>query len=243
MKPITIYSIKKSFTISMTAFLMMLFLEMCAGQPPKVLTVQVISKDGGQPLSGAVVTIEKDRKNRSNTTIQGGRTTIDPAYEPPFMVKVEYPFDETYLPAKVEIKESDFDSRPQLFKEISLEKKKTSIKGKIIDSITRKSVPIVSVSIDPGIPQMIDSDTSGIFLLQSSNFKNGIIYTINFRRDQSYNDRKYKECSKLIEDVPLFETLDLGIIEMESIEIEKGQIIDETIKPKDQTGVAPTLGL
>lgn len=224
-------------------YFMMFFLYTCAGQPPRVLTVQVVSRDGGQPLSGAVVTAQKDNKSRSSTTIQGGRTTIDPAPEPPFIIKVEYPYDNTYLPTQIEITGSDFGSGQIPMKEVFLEKKKTSIKGKLIDAVTRKPVPVVSVSIEPGISQLIDSDTSGVFLIQSSDFKDSIIYKINFKRERPYNDRAYTEFSKMLKEIILFETLDLGVIEMESIEIEKGDIIDETLKPKDPQQTPPTLGL
>lgn len=215
----------------------------CIGSKPKVITVQVISKDeGGKPLPGAQVTIAKGKEARQVTTQENGRMTIETKYAPPFSLKVSYPGDDSFLDTELEITEKDFPGeRQQIFKEIYIEKKKTTITGKIVDWESGKPVPIVSVRVEPNIKTVVDSDTAGVFILKSPDFQEGIIYTVYFTRSRPYNDRKYYDLQKNIEDLVLYETIDLGVIEMESMEVEKGIIIDKQMEIVPGRGEMPSV--
>lgn len=222
----------------------MLLLNMaCIGSKPKVITVQVISKDeGGKPLEGAQITVSKGKETRQLATLENGRTTIETKYSTPFLLRVSYPFDDSFLDTQLEITDKDFPGeRQQIFKEIYIEKKKTVITGRIIDWEAKKPVPVVTIRVEPGISAIVDSDTSGVFSLKSPDFQEGVIYTIYFTRSQPYNDRRYHDLQKNIEDITLFQTIDMGTIEMESTEVEKGSIKEGEMEIREGRGEMPSV--
>jgi len=225
--------------ISMTS----LFIISCIGSKPKVITVQVISKDeGGKPLEGAQITVSKGKETRQLATLENGRTTIETKYSTPFQIRVSYPFDDSFLDTQVKITDKDFPGeRQQIFKEIYIEKKKTVITGRLIDWETKKPVPVVSIRVEPGISAIVDSDTSGVFSLKSPDFQEGVIYTIYLTRSRPYNDRRYHDLQKNIEDITLFQTIDMGIIEMESTEVEKGSIKEGEMEIREGRGEMPSV--
>jgi len=215
----------------------------CIGPKPKVITVQVISKDeGGKPLEGAQVVVSKGKESRQLATLENGRTTIETKYATPFQLRVSYPFDESFLDAELEITDNDFPGdRQQIFKEVYIEKKKTTITGQIVDWETKKPVPVVSVRVEPGISTIIDSDTAGVFTLQSPDFKEGVMYTIYFTRSRPYENRRYHDLQKNIEDIKLFQTVDMGTIEMESTVIENPGPNDGEMEIKTIKGEMPSI--
>ena len=227
----TILAISMFFTIS------------CIGPKPKVITVQVISKDeGGKPLEGAQVVVSKGKESRQLATLENGRTTIETKYATPFQLRVSYPFDESFLDAEIEITDNDFPGdRQQIFKEVYIEKKKTTITGRIVDWETKKPVPVVSVRVEPGISTIIDSDTSGVFTLQSPDFKEGVMYTIYFTRSRPYKNRRYHDLQKNVEDIALFQTVDMGTVEMESTVIENPGPSDGEMEIKTIKGEMPSI--
>ncbi|MBU4444063.1 hypothetical protein KJ656_03130 [bacterium] len=233
----------KSILIVFLLGLLFLFNMACIGPKPKVITVQVISKDeGGKPLQGAQVTIMKGKETRQVTTQENGRMTIETKYATPFQIKVSNPSDDSFLDTELEITDKDFPGeRQQIFKEIYIEKKKTTITGQIIDWETKKPVPVVSVRVEPDVKAVVDSDTSGVFNLKSPDFQEGVIYTVYFTRSRHYNDRRYHDIQKNIEDITLYETIDMGTIEMESTEVEKGVIIEGEMEIREGRGEMPSV--
>lgn len=217
---------------------------MPAARDNRSIVVQVVSQDeNSKPLSGAVVVVQKnDKRIKSATTVEGGRVTLSSLANTPFQIKVTYPMDEVYLPAEIDIVENDFQNRSQIFKEIALKKKKTIITGKVIDAGSKSPVPVVSVKVEPEISNIVDTDKSGNFRIESPQFQAGIIYQVIFKREQPYENKIYKENQKILEDIKLYQINDLGTIELESMEIEATDVQDSQMEIKKSTGRSTTIG-
>lgn len=240
----------KYFTSNKTIFGLLLiclyFFVACmpAARDNRSIVVQVVSQDeNSKPLSGAVVVVQKnDKRIKSATTVEGGRVTLSSLANTPFQIKVTYPMDEVYLPAEIDIVENDFQNRSQIFKEIALKKKKTIITGKVIDAGSKSPVPVVSVKVEPEISNIVDTDKSGNFRIESPQFQAGIIYQVIFKREQPYENKIYKENQKILEDIKLYQINDLGTIELESMEIEATDVQDSQMEIKKSTGRSTTIG-
>lgn len=215
----------------------------CAGTAGKgySLSVQVVSKDeNSKALIGAKVRMVRDKESRVFSTVEGGRATLDPLYKLPFKLIVTYDEDNSYLPKEIEISETDFTDRTSLLKEIQLEKKKTIISGMVIDKLTKKPISVVTVEIRPKVT-FVQTDTLGMFRVESANIKENLTYTMKLVREKPVENRRYKDYEKNLDNLRIYGKNDIGIIEMDSYEIEADDLnTSGEIQLRSQSQSEPT---
>ena len=205
----------------------------CGLKPPeKQIRVQVVSEDDdSKGLAGAMIVLKKGKKMRSFETLDNGNVTITNILQPPFIMEVSYPKDSDYLPKIVEIDMEKFGSRTSIFETIILEKKTTTIIGKVIDKESLEPVPSITVKLTPG-DLIINTEEDGSFSFKSSKIKNGITYTIIFKRDTPIKvgdiSYTYEEKKSEITSIDLFKVNDIGEFEIKRLEREASEVIHKT---------------
>ena len=202
------------------------------------LPVQVVSKDeNSKAIKGATIRMMRGKDSKTFHTIEGGRVTIEPAYKLPFQLEVSYKADDMYLPKTIDITEDNFNEGKLFI--VRIERKKTVITGKVVDKQTKEPLPVVTVEVKPKVTY-VQTDSLGIFHVQSAEIKQGLTYTIKFTREKPIKNRKYKDFEKNLDNLDIYETNDIGIIEMASYEIEADEMKEGQIQLQSQSGAEPT---
>jgi len=201
-----------------------------------VINLTVISEGDKTPLYGAEVTITSGKKTKSGVTEAEGMVTIEVRFSPPYKLEVRVPSNSQFLPYVKNIDPDEFNVSEECSKTIIIEKRKTVIKGEVIDR--DKGIPIsnVTVNINPQVDNgYTETDTYGKFEIKSADFISGIPnnYEINFKTDWQYKDTtlsnqdqvwKYNPFVMNLGDVVIFSENDLGSIQLKPYFLDTAEV-------------------
>lgn len=214
--------IKKIQSFLMLIFSVTFLINCGSSLSNKTLRIEV-TNENGENLKGTDIVIQKDSESRNYKTIEGGRITIERVYKPPFTLFVNYPENNLYHPDTLKISENDFGEMSTISREIELIKKKTVIKGRVIDKETTKAIPAVTVKLKPLSVLYTQTNKEGNFELKSARIEEGVQYTVHFERKVVEN-KEIKPYSKNIDNLEIFSINNLGDIELESEKIPESEL-------------------
>ena len=99
-----------------------------------------VKDDEDNPVEDATITMVKKGWLDERTTNQDGSTTFEKIYKLPFELRIQH--GESYIPETITVAEDDFPNNKRVVDiPIILERKKTIIKGRIIDKETNQPIP------------------------------------------------------------------------------------------------------
>lgn len=193
------------------------------------LTIKVVSKDeNNRPLDGCDISLVKGNKIKRIKTVQDGSVSVNKVFEPPFTI-ITYPPDSTYVIDTTQIGKEFSTSFNSMT--ISIKKKSTIIKGKIIESTRLWPLINVNINLEPG-PGLSLSDSNGDFSLIIPDFKKNVKYTLeiyqdkkdtikfyDISKDSTYSikiDEQKFDLSNLLSEIKSYCINDLGTIKVET---------------------------
>lgn len=164
-------------------FLGSLILNSCT--TTRLVTVHVISKDeNDRSLSNVDVRLQSNKDIRIMKTGSEGKTTFEIDEKPPYQVYVDFADSLKYKSGSREVTEKDFTRSPDMTEvEVKIASRKTVIYGHVRDKVGNPLTG-VTVEIRPRIGSYTLTDEQGNFRIESTAFKNGLIYQLMFSKDR-----------------------------------------------------------